>query len=134
MDYEKKYKEALKDMRAIYPNLKGDAKLAVEHAFPELAESEDERIRKGIIEIIKVVSGPDCDVYLNEKKQEKYLAWLEKQKEQKPAEYLSKEKVYAIMKKLTSLSFCVPLGSDEGELVWQNMCGIKEAIEILNKM
>lgn len=24
--------------------------------------------------------------------------------------------------------------SDEGELVWQNMCGIKKAIDILNKM
>ena len=36
MDYEKKYNEAMNDMRVIYPNLKGDAKLAVEHAFPEL--------------------------------------------------------------------------------------------------
>lgn len=39
----KAYDEALEDMRVIYPNLKGDAKLAVEHAFPELTESEDER-------------------------------------------------------------------------------------------
>ena len=47
------YDEALKDMRAIYPNLKGDAKLAVEHAFPELCESEDERIINAIIGILK---------------------------------------------------------------------------------
>ena len=56
---------------------------ALETLIPELRESEDERIRKGIIEIIKAVSGPDCDVYLDEKKQEKYIAWLEKQKEDK---------------------------------------------------
>ena len=42
------YDEALEDMMAIYPNLKGDVKLAVEHAFPQLVESEDERIRKEI--------------------------------------------------------------------------------------
>ena len=43
------YDEALKDMRVIYPNLKGDAKLAVEHAFPQLTESEDERARKFLV-------------------------------------------------------------------------------------
>jgi len=81
MDYEKKYNEALEDMRVIYPNLKGDAKLAVEHAFPELAESEDERIRKGIVETIK-----QCpDTFLNPKNRDEMLAYLEKQKEQKPA-------------------------------------------------
>ena len=71
------YDEALKDMRAIYPNLKGDAKLAVEHAFPELAESEDERIRKEIVEYFKHYSGGD-NVSI---KFPKWIAYLEKQKE-----------------------------------------------------
>ena len=77
MDYEKKYKEALADMKVIYPNLKGDAKLAVEHAFPELSESEDERIRKAIIGHLK----NDVDFVCNGITKDECLAWLEKQKE-----------------------------------------------------
>ena len=76
MNYEEKYNEALKDMRVIYPNLKGDAKLAVEHAFPELAESEDERIRKWIVKFL-VEQYPECW----KDKKNKMLAYLEKQKE-----------------------------------------------------
>ncbi len=71
----KAYDEALEDMRVIYPNLKGDAKLAVEHAFPQLRESEDERIRKEIISALKFAN--DGGVY------DKHIAYLEKQ-EQKP--------------------------------------------------
>ena len=86
--YEKKYNEALERARKIHDEIVNNEVIGfpeqIIDIFPELRESEDERIRKGIIEIIKEVSGPDCDVYLNEKKQEKYLAWLEKQKEQKP--------------------------------------------------
>ena len=72
----KAYDEALEDMRVIYPNLKGDAKLAVEHAFPELAESEDERIRKFICSIIDNLEPKD---FVGVKKMN-VLAWLEKQK------------------------------------------------------
>lgn len=43
--------------------------------FPELCESKDERIRKELIEFVKSRGGF---------KQE-YIAWLEKQGEQKPA-------------------------------------------------
>ena len=86
MDYKQKYKAALEWMRDVYPTLTGASKEDAEHFFPELAESEDEKIRKGIIEIIKAVSGQDCDVYLDEKKQEECITWLEKQKEQKPIE------------------------------------------------
>ena len=68
------YDEALEDIRAIYPNLKGDAKLAVEHAFPELAESEDERNWKSVERAIRgfITNPTDAD---------ELLAWLEKQKE-----------------------------------------------------
>lgn len=75
-------KEALEYINNMW--MSGETHDALETLIPEFGESEDEKIRKGIIEIIKAVSGPDCDVYLDEKKQEKYLAWLEKQKEQKP--------------------------------------------------
>ena len=49
MDYEKKYKEALNWMRSIYPTMQGADREDAEHYFPELKESEDERIRKGLI-------------------------------------------------------------------------------------
>ena len=71
------YDEALKDMRAIYPNLKGDAKLAVEHAFPELRESEDERIRKRLLWFLANYNGrwdyPETRMACR--------AWLEKQED-----------------------------------------------------
>ena len=49
-------------------------------AFPELKESEDEKIRKGIIRCVKG-NMPDNDF------RKKYIAWLEKQGKQKPAEW-----------------------------------------------
>ena len=51
----------------------------IEDAFPELKESEDERIRK---EIIRVFKGEIS--FTSEKENEKYIAWLEKQGEQRP--------------------------------------------------
>lgn len=82
--YEKKYNEALKDMKAIYPNLKGDAKLAMEHAFPELAESEDEKTRKGLIDFVNHYRH-NTDLTSEQAEWcKKALTWLEKQKEQKP--------------------------------------------------
>ena len=73
----KAYDEALEDMRVIYPNLKGDAKLAVEHAFPQLRESEDERVRKELLSFIESVQHS----YLcATDRREKWIAYLEKQK------------------------------------------------------
>lgn len=71
----KAYDGALEDMRVIYPNLKGDAKLAVEHAFPQLRESDDEKIRKFICSIIDNLEPKD---FIGVKKMN-VLEWLEKQ-------------------------------------------------------
>lgn len=46
-------------------------------------------------------------------------------------EYIRKD---ALLEKLEKVAASYKKRSDEGELVWQNMCGIKEAIDILNKM
>ena len=83
----KAYDEALEDMRVIYPNLKGDAKLAVEHAFPQLRESEDEKIRKWLVDYfgsIKETVWIHRDITC-----EQILDWLEKQK---PAEWGEEDK------------------------------------------
>ena len=41
MDYEKKYKEALKRMRELYLGLHSTTKEDAEHHFPELCESRE---------------------------------------------------------------------------------------------
>ena len=86
MDYEKKYNEALAWMRELYPGLHGATKEDAEHYFPELAESEDERIRKVIY---KLMLGMREEIFTSQDEivtKEKVLVWLEKQKEQKPAD------------------------------------------------
>lgn len=82
MDDEKKYKEALEKLQeALTPTedgckISGLTRGCIENIFPELAESEDEKIRKEIISALK---------YANHKGvYDKHLAWLEKQGEQKP--------------------------------------------------
>lgn len=85
MDYEKKYKEALKDA-SYWMKEKPECKDLLKGIFPELAESEDERIRKGLIDIFNTALGQDFlqrKAGLNEKE---VIAYLEKQKEQKPAD------------------------------------------------
>ena len=75
MNYEQKYKETLERAKTLYENANGLIKKRwLEQVFPELKESEDERIRKELIEFVKSRGGF---------KQE-YIAWLEKQGEQKP--------------------------------------------------
>ena len=46
-------------------------------------------------------------------------------------EYIHKD---TLMEKLEKVAALYKKRSDEGELVWQNMCGIKEAIGLLNSM
>ena len=86
MDYEKKYKEALERARAlrneaIEKEYVDDYIKDYETIFPELRESEDERIRKAIIEAIKDYWSD------NEQAMTDCLAYLEKQKEPKPVEW-----------------------------------------------
>ena len=59
---------------------------ALETLIPELRESEDERIRKELINFFTIENWHG-DVPFNDKCGKKYLAWLEKQKEQKPSEW-----------------------------------------------
>lgn len=75
MDYEQKYKEALSWAHsAIKAGADGMLKEDLERVFPELRESEDERIKKDIITFIKE----------NYSSAKSWIAWLEKQGEQKP--------------------------------------------------
>ena len=74
--YEQKYKEALEWMQSLYSGLHGATKEEAEKYFPELKETEDERMKKAIIAYINHgqhngISNKDM------------IAWLEKQGEKK---------------------------------------------------
>lgn len=85
MDYEKKYLEALERARQFSENpLEEDSSSIVEYIFPELKESDDERIRKVLIDYfnrykeqeecgIKTFFGIPTD---------NIIAWVEKQGKQ----------------------------------------------------
>ena len=95
MDYEKKYKDALENMRKFRDALsnceetdlwvlKKEIVKDIEYYFPELKESEDDRIRKEIISALKYAN--HNGVY------DKHLAWLEKQGEKPQVEAIEEEK------------------------------------------
>ena len=82
MDYEKKYKdlvEAVKKLQGANPSDEGIQKW-VEDNVPELKESEDEKIRKELINYL-------YDVHDDDEERAKWIPWLEKQGEQKSVEF-----------------------------------------------
>ena len=82
MDYEKKYKEALERARELYDRATDIGDIVgydLESIFPELAESEDERIRRWLVELVE---NQEPKMFIEVKKMDVF-AWLEKQKEQK---------------------------------------------------
>ena len=102
MDYKKKYDEALeRAKRKIDAGFLASADLS--YIFPELAESEDERIRKGLIEVVSDIAGgwPFEEHRITKKEA---LAYLKKQKEQKhtdlPADQQLLQDIYYGLKKL----------------------------------
>lgn len=80
----KRYDEALERMkswvRGEHPECFTEAPKAAEFIFPELKESEDERIRRNIIAALKGEGYYDCDL-TNE-----CIAWVKKQGEHKPTD------------------------------------------------
>ena len=86
MNYEKIYKEALNKAKSKIWNDKGHVLYEddIKEIFPELAESEDERIMKEIIKLVKYYYGSSLALKHAVSKDE-MVAWLEKQGEQKSA-------------------------------------------------
>lgn len=79
MDYEKAYKEALTKSKEFYELCKKcgakDTKEFLEDVFPELKDSEDERIKKEIIGFLKLPH----PLFVGKRYQEDWISWLEKQ-------------------------------------------------------
>jgi len=79
MDYKKKYEESLERAKKLKETCDSTAVVGwMEYIFPELKESEDDRIRKSISNYINVTLDDNESV-----EKEKWLGWLEKQGEMK---------------------------------------------------
>ena len=88
MDNEKK-----KRLVELRDNLKSygymDVVEELENIFPDLKESDDEKIRKEIINYILYKADG-----VSEEQEHSWIAYLEKQKEQKPAEWSEEDEIY----------------------------------------
>ena len=78
MDYEKLYKEAFERARKFKSPY---CQAAVEQIFPELAESEDEKIRKELLAHIQQERASST-LKVNHAKWDRMITWLKKQGEQ----------------------------------------------------
>ena len=80
--------EALQAIKAKMDYYESDKRLrgALETLIPELAESEDERIREELVAFFKEMRDTWHEIYWHDLQVEGILAWLKKQKEQKPAD------------------------------------------------
>jgi len=82
MDYEKAYNEAIKREKAIIEVAEKEEEVykSAITIFPELCESEDERIRKEIEQLIQCMHDADP-------RKKRWIAWLEKQKEYESTDF-----------------------------------------------
>lgn len=81
-DFEKKYKEAMKACKELSDSFDNETLTEeLEKIFPELKESQDDRLRNALISYVKT----NCSIAGGYGKQE-ILAWLEKQGERMPAD------------------------------------------------
>ena len=87
------YDEALERAKTLYENAnRMNLKKWVEQVFPELAESEDEKVRKELIDAVQGLWDNDAlPIPLSVKRKDEWLAWHEKQAEH--ANFLSKIQV-----------------------------------------
>lgn len=77
----KKTPEQIEKAKELYDSLDPGDRSLLEYLFPELAESEDERVRKAIVEYFKAHSKRENIVKYNGVDTEDIIAYLEKQKE-----------------------------------------------------
>ena len=99
MDYEKKYKKLKGLVNDLYPHMSDYCKEKIHEHFPELQESEDEKIRKSLIRHLDILRGwtpGDISPIKVKEYYDAWIAWLEKQGEQNPVGKLSKDQEYTL--------------------------------------
>ena len=130
-NYEQKYKDALERARMLNNGKDVDVEAGTttcEYIFPELKESEDEKIRKWLFNYVGNCPNENFEFYGGVGKKA-VLAYLEKQKEQKLLEYLPKEKVYDIMSKLTNLSLSYNIPIEEYEKIDEIKSNVRDLLD-----
>ena len=108
MDYKKAYKEALERAREFQKSKDGLCVLTAESIFPELKESEDEKIRKWLLDTITQIPNDSIEWDVIEKA--KVLSWLEKQGEKKATDKVNptlEDKVNILADKIIDLRLMV---------------------------
>jgi hypothetical protein len=86
---DNRYEEALEKAKELY--FKGtNARNVLEEIFPQLREIEDEKIRKELTEFLKKSAGGHLDISTPYKTFSRWLAWIKKQGEQRPATFIPK--------------------------------------------
>lgn len=88
----KAYDEAIEKLRSLYDNYDTvstliDVKEELGHIFPELKENEDERTKNEIIAFVEQSIHRGGGTPIPEEQEAKWIAWLEKQGEQKPVDF-----------------------------------------------
>lgn len=91
MDYENKYKEALERAKKIHSETSFDYdRCIVEKVFPELKESEDEKVRRELLAFLKenLEKGGNAEETWDSEGLERWITWLEKQRQTKRFRYI----------------------------------------------
>lgn len=133
MDYKKKYEALVGGIKGWLDKYVGDWRRGVFNLpfdktgeiakdiiklVPELREDDGERIRRCLLDFIKNNSETPFTLY-EEFTPQQYISYLEKQREQKPAEWSAvDEEMLDAMKDIVSNALYEPLCPREGMLAW----------------
>lgn len=96
MDYKKRNEEILEKLRTLrdsWASTNNRAAKEIEEAIPELIESEDEKIRKEIIDFATKANNGVTSILANNYNFNKWIALIEKQAEQKTVVIIPKFRV-----------------------------------------
>lgn len=96
MDYKKRNEEILEKLRTLrdsWASTNNRAAKEIEESIPELIESEDEKIRKEIIDFATKANNGVTSILANNYNFNKWIAWVEKKAEQKTVVIIPKFRV-----------------------------------------
>ena len=122
--------EAINILRETHDNSLFSVRTALETLIPELKESEDERIRKIIIKHFEEIANRNEQSWIN-LDIPYILAYLEKQKEQKPAEWREEDIDASVKSYSDSLPMCGEFQSYHDALVHAYRQGMVNALKSL---
>ena len=114
MDYKEKVIALLNSQE-----LSKEQKEMLETIFPELKESEDERIRKWLLNFVQGIPDEGLDFHFYNLNKEQVIAWLEKQSEKPKWTEEDSSMQLMLMRDIEQVSFISKEGKDE-RIMWLN--------------